>query len=58
MFGFETIYKNLKTGERKIIDPYGVYSRASSGRYPKPGESLSGLPHYFTSDNPKFVRKK
>ena len=49
--------KDLKTEERKIIDPYGVYARASSGRYPKPGESLSGLAHYFTSDNPKFVKK-
>lgn len=50
--------KDLKTEERKIIDPYGIYARASSGRYPQPGESLKGLDHYFTSDNPPFVKKK
>lgn len=50
--------KDLKTRERKIIDPYGVYARASSGRYPQPGESLKGLDQYFTSDNPPSMRKK
>jgi len=50
--------KNLKTGKRKVLDPYGVYDRASSGKYPQPGESLKGLNHYFTSNNPQFAKKK
>lgn len=50
--------KDLKTGKREAIDPYGVYARVSSGRYPQPGESLAGLNHYFTSDNPLFVRER
>lgn len=33
------------------IDPYGIsYLR----RYPQPGESLEGLPHFFESDRPPF----
>lgn len=50
--------KNLKTGKRKVLDPYGVYDRASSGKYSQPGESLKGLSHYFASNNPKFAKKK
>ncbi len=37
------------------IDPYGVYSRLSSGLYPQPGSSLFGLQHYWKSNNPEFV---
>jgi len=50
--------KNLKTGKRKVFDPYGVYKRTSSGKYPQPGESLKGLSHYFASDNPQFAKRK
>lgn len=53
---FEIQRKNLKTEKRKIIDPYGIYDKASSGKYSQPGESLKGLNHYFTSDNPKFSK--
>jgi murein DD-endopeptidase MepM/ murein hydrolase activator NlpD len=53
---FEMHRKNLKTGEREILDPYGVYDRASSGKYPQPGESLKGLSHTFSSENPGFAK--
>ncbi len=48
--------KNLATGERERLDPYGVYDRTSSGRYPQPGESLAGLSHFWTSSVPHFPR--
>ena len=37
------------------IDPYGLNDRASSGRYPKPGSSLKGLDHFWTSNLPSFA---
>lgn len=46
---FEMQRKDLATNERKVIDPYGVYDKVSSGKYPQPGQSLNGLDHYFTS---------
>lgn len=53
---FEMQIKNLETNERKVVDPYGVYDKVSSGKYPQPGQSLKGLDHYFPSDNPDFIR--
>jgi murein DD-endopeptidase MepM/ murein hydrolase activator NlpD len=44
-----------KSGLEKI-DPYGVYDRASSGRYRQPGVSLAGLDHAWVSDDPAFAR--
>ncbi len=52
---FELQIKNLKTNERQIIDPYGVYDRYTSGKYPQPGESLRGHKHYWTSNKPPFA---
>ena len=48
--------KDLKTNERTVIDPYGVYDKVSSGKYPQPGESLKGLEHYFATDEPDFAK--
>lgn len=36
-------------------DPYGVYDRASSGRYPQPGKPLHGLDHAWVSDTPSYA---
>lgn len=47
--------KNLESGERFKRDPYGVYDRVSSGRYPQPGKSLQGLPHHFRDDLPPLA---
>ena len=44
--------KELKTGVTQKLDPYGVYDRASSGRYPQPGVSLRGLEHAWVMDEP------
>lgn len=48
----ELHWKDLKTGEWDKLDPYGVYDRFRSGRYPQPTESLKGLEHYWVKDNP------
>ncbi len=47
--------KNLKTGQRRKLDPYGVYGRLSGGGYRQPGESLAGLDHIWISDQPDLV---
>lgn len=52
---FELRIKNLKTNKGKRIDPYGVYDVSGPGKYPPPGESLSGLKHYWTSNKPPFA---
>jgi len=44
--------KNLKTGEIQKLDPYGLYDRFSSGRYPHPWQSLAKLEHFWLSDFP------
>lgn len=48
--------KNLQTGERNKLDPYGVYDRLRSRKYPQPGESLTGCNHFWTSDSPGFIQ--
>lgn len=48
--------KNLLTGERRKLDPYGVYDRLASNKYPQPGKSLRGLNHFWVSDEPKFAK--
>ena len=45
----------IQTGERQKLDPYGLYARASSGKYPQPGSSLRGLRHFWISDSPPFA---
>lgn len=45
----------LNDGQREKLDPYGVYDRASSGRYPQPGNTLAGLEHAWTTDVPATV---
>ncbi len=47
--------KNLVTGQRKKIDPYGMYDRLSSGRYVQPGKKLFGDSHVWTSSEPEFI---
>lgn len=42
----------IKGDKREKIDPYGLNLRFSSGKYPQPGQSLSKLSHYWTSNNP------
>lgn len=37
------------------IDPYGLYLRYSSGKYPQPGNTLFGLQHYWKNNEPGFV---
>jgi hypothetical protein len=44
--------KDLRTGLSQKLDPYGINDRASSGRYPQPGQSLSGLKHCWIHDQP------
>ena len=47
--------KNLVTGEKNKLDPYGVYDRLSSGKYRQPGQTLAGLNHLWISDEPEFA---
>jgi murein DD-endopeptidase MepM/ murein hydrolase activator NlpD len=47
--------KDLRTGEWEKLDPYGVYDRLSSGRYPQPAESLNGLEHSWIKDDPALT---
>jgi murein DD-endopeptidase MepM/ murein hydrolase activator NlpD len=47
--------KDLESGEWEKLDPYGVYDRFSSGKYPQPGESLKGFDHAWASDRPPLV---
>ncbi len=54
---FELQIKNLKTKKRQKVDPYGVYNSYTSGKYPQPGQSLSGLKHFWTTDSPHFADK-
>ena len=37
------------------LDPYGVYDRLSSGHYPDPGRSLTGLRHFWNKNFPDFA---
>jgi len=53
---FELQIENRR-GEWIKIDPYGLDDVASSGKYPQPGQSLSGLEHFWTSDRPPFADK-
>lgn len=48
--------RDMVTGLWTKLDPYGVYERASSKRYPQPGITLKGLPHFWFSDTPPFVK--
>lgn len=41
-----------KTQKPEKLDPYGVYDRASSHRYPQSGESLASLSHAWINDTP------
>lgn len=47
--------KNINTGERSRLDPYGIYGKLSSGKYREPGRSLAGLEHYWINDEPNFI---
>lgn len=47
--------KDLEAQTPTKRDPYGVYDRASSKRYPQPGSSLQGLDHAWTSDTPPYA---
>lgn len=47
--------KDLKTNITKKLDPYGLNDRASSGRYPQPGESLQGLEHGWIQNMPNLI---
>ncbi len=49
--------KNLRTGKRTQIDPYGIYDRASSLKYPDPGKPLSPHAHVWREDLPEFIKK-
>jgi len=51
---FELQIKNLKTGERRKVDPYGINDTYLSGRYPQPGEPLKRCKHYWISKEPLF----
>ncbi len=51
---FELQQKN-KDGEWKKVDPYGIYARASSRKYPQPGWSLGKIKHYWATDRPSFA---
>lgn len=46
--------KDEATGKSQKLDPYGINDRASSGKYPQPGESLAGLNHAWIEDVPPF----
>ncbi len=46
--------KEPKTDVTQKRDPYGIDDRASSGRYPQPGQSLAGLDHAWTTDAPAY----
>lgn len=51
----ELYQKNLKTGAKRKLDPYGLYDKLSSGRYRQPGQTLRNLDHYWTTDEPEFI---
>ncbi|MEK9156981.1 MAG: M23 family metallopeptidase [Patescibacteria group bacterium] len=50
--------KDLVTGLNQKLDPYGVNDRASSGQYPQPSQSLSGLNHFWFEDKPHFSQPR
>jgi len=52
---FELHEKDLAADTSRKLDPYGLYDRASSERYPQPGYSLAGLDHCWLSDHPSFA---
>lgn len=48
--------ESLGLGKR---DPLGIYDyaeREGVRKYPQPGDSLKGYPHWFASDNPEFAK--
>lgn len=47
--------KNTQTKTRQKLDPYGIYDRFSTGKYPQPGQSLEQWDHAWTSDTPSFA---
>jgi murein DD-endopeptidase MepM/ murein hydrolase activator NlpD len=49
--------KSLETGKIVKLDPYSIYDRWRSGKYPQPGKSLAGLDHYWQSDLPPLGYK-
>ena len=50
--------KNLRTGQRRTLDPYGIYDRLSSGKYRDLGHVLNNLMHVWVSDSPEFIESK
>lgn len=44
-------------GKWQKFDPYGIKKKIDCKEYPQPGQSLSGLEHYWTSDNPRFANE-
>ena len=51
----ELYEKNLRTGERKLIDPYGIFG-VSQRKYLQPGLSLAECHHVWITDKPNFVK--
>ncbi|MBI3114895.1 MAG: hypothetical protein HYZ09_00155 [Candidatus Kerfeldbacteria bacterium] len=49
------LHRREEDGAWEKLDPYGLNDRASSGRYPQPGEPLTRLPHLWQSDSPPFA---
>ncbi len=49
----ELFQKNLRTGERKKLNPYGT--QMTGNKCPQPRESLEGFDHFWNSDEPEFV---
>lgn len=49
------IGKDKKEGKWQKVDPYGIDKKIDCGEYPQPGQSLSGLKHFWISSNPPFA---
>jgi len=47
--------KNLLSGVRRKLDPYGLYEKFLNNNYPQPGESLKNYDHVWVDDDPLFI---
>lgn len=48
--------KDTATNSTEKCDPYGIYDRKSSGKYPQPGQMLVHQKHYWKTDFPEFAK--
>ena len=50
----ENAWRDNEGWQRKKVDPYGINDDFTSGKYPRPGQSLLLITHYWKNDQPEF----